>query len=125
MSLSMLSSQSAAPRDLLRSLAAVLLYVDRHAHPRMNAALKVMLSLRQTRNLELAALQDPGLGHIEIAEAAGTFGNRFLSSIEIVNEAATELLHLGEGVRLTTLIAYDQRSSFLDFDNVRFEVPVR
>src|SRR4029077_5878173 len=60
-----------------------------------------------------------------VAEPPGTFGNRFFSSIEIGDKPAAKLLHLREGVRLASLVAYDERGSFLDFDNVRLEVPVR
>src|SRR6266481_3303954 len=97
--------------SMLRSRALshhrVLLHVDCHPHPWMDAALKMMLTPRQPRDLELTALKDPGLGHLEVGKAAGTFGNRLLSSIEIGYEPAAELLHLGERVRLAALVGYD------------------
>src|ERR1700676_1994514 len=98
-------------------------HLDFHAHPRMDAALKKMFTFRETRDLALAALKDSGLGHGDIRKAAGTFGNRGLSSIKVVYEAATELRHLGEGVRLAALVEYVKSGSFLDVEGVRFEVP--
>src|ERR1700720_2682239 len=98
-------------------------HLDFHAHPRMDAALKKMFTFRKTRDLALAALKDSGLGHGDIRKAAGTFGNRGLSSIKVVYEAATELRHLGEGVRLAALVEYIKNGSFLDVEGVRFEVP--
>ena len=90
----------------------------------MNTALKKMFALRQTRNLQLAALKDTSPGHRNVLEAAGTFGNRRLSSVEARYETTPEFRHLGEGVRLTTLVDYDKGCSFLDRDFVRLEVPV-
>src|SRR5438445_1365700 len=99
--------------------------VDCHAHPRMNTALKMMLALRQTRDLQLAALKDTSPGHRDVLKAAGTFGNRRLSSIERRYETAPEFRHLSEGVRLTTLVHYDKGSAFPDRDTVGLEVPAR
>src|SRR6267378_3154080 len=112
-----------------RSLSSVMprsfVDVDCHTHPRMNTALKKMFALRQTRDLQLAALKDTSPGHRDILKAAGTFGNRRLSSIEVPYETAPEFRHLGEGVRLTTLVDYDKGGSFLDRDFVGLEVPGR
>ncbi len=91
----------------------------------MDAALKKMFTFRKTRDLGLAALKDSGLGHREVRKAAGTLGNHGLSSIKVVYEAATELRHLGEGVRLAALVDYAKSGSLLDVDYVWFEVPAR
>jgi hypothetical protein len=92
----------------------------------MDAALKTMFTFRQIRDVDLAALKDSSLGHRDFRKAAGTFGNRVLSwRIELRYEAATEVRHLGEGVRLAALVDYAKNGSFLDVDCVRFEVPAR
>ena len=84
----------------------------------MNTALKIMFSLRQPRDLQLAALKDTSPGHGDVFKAAGTFGNRrrLAGAIEARYETAPEFRHLGEGVRLTALIDYDNGCSFLDRD---------
>src|SRR6202035_2472717 len=91
---------------------------DCYTHPRMDTALKEMFALRQTRDLQLAALKDTSPGHRDDLKPARTFGNRLLSMIEWSYEAAPELLHLGEGVRLPTLIDYDKGGSSSDGDFV-------
>jgi len=92
----------------------------------MDAALKKMFPRRQTCNLELAALKEPSPGYGNLAKAAGTFGYRVLSRpIELRYEAAPEVLHLGECMRLAALVDYAESCSFVDVDCVRFEVPVR
>jgi len=92
----------------------------------MDAALKKMITWRQTCHLELAALKESSPGYRDLAKAAGTFGNRVLSRpVELRYEAATEVLHLGEGMRFAALIDYIKSGSFLEVDRVRFEVPVR
>src|SRR5882762_7154415 len=97
--------------------------VDCHTHPRKNTALKMMLALRQTRDLQLTALQDTSPGHRDVLKAAGTFGNRRLRSIERRYETAPEFRHLGKGVRLTTLVHYDKGGALPDRDTVGLEVP--
>jgi hypothetical protein len=67
--------------------------------------------LRQAGDLEVAALKDAGPGHSEVFKTAGTFRNRFLSRVEPRYEAATEVLDLSEGVRLTALVDYDNGGS--------------
>src|ERR1700730_12039907 len=97
----------------------------------MNIALKKMFALRQIRDLQLAALKDTSPGHRDVLKPAGTFENRRLSSIEATYsigatyETAPEFRHLGEGVRLTTLVDYDKGGAFLDRDSVGLEVPAR
>src|SRR5262245_24533179 len=49
--------QSSFPNGRSRS-GRELLHLDRHPHPGMNAALKAVFTLRQTRNLPAAALKD-------------------------------------------------------------------
>ena len=91
----------------------------------MDAALKKMFALRQIRDLGLAALKDSSFGDRDVLKAAGAFGNRILSVIEIRYESATERRHLGEGVGLAALVDYGKNGSFFDLDRVRFEVPSR
>jgi hypothetical protein len=61
----------------------------------MDAALKKMFTLRQIRDLGLAALKDSCFGDRDVLEAAGTFANRLLSRVEPRYKAASELRHLG------------------------------
>src|SRR5882724_12637001 len=70
------------------------LHLDFHAHPRMDAAFKKMFTFRQTRYLELAALQDSRFGDGEIFEPTRTFWCRGLSSIEVFDKAATKVCNL-------------------------------
>ena len=91
----------------------------------MDTAFKKVFAGRQACDLELAALKHSSPGYRDLAKAAGTFGNGMLSwAIELRYEAATEVLHLGEGVRFAALIDNVKSGSFLDVDGVRFEVPV-
>src|SRR5947208_13713368 len=77
---SAISASSSAPGSRSLSLARHgSFHLDFHAHPRMDAALKKMVTFRQTRDLALAALKNSGLGHRDVRKAAGTFGNRVLS----------------------------------------------
>src|SRR5437773_9037756 len=101
------------------------LNLDCHTHPGMDAALKMVLTFRQTGDLHLAALNDSSLGNLDFREAADTFGDCLLSRIEPPYKAATKLLYLGEGVRLAALIGHDKSGSFFDLERVRFEVPAR
>src|ERR1700730_11585762 len=123
--------QSASPRAVswrfLRDTPAMprSFDVDCDAHPRMNTALKMMFALRETRDLQLAALKDTSPGHRDVLKAAGTLGSRRLAAIERWYETAPEFRHLGEGVRLTALVHYDQRGAFPDRDFVGLEVPAR
>ena len=92
----------------------------------MDAALKKMFTWRQTCDLELATLQDPSPGYGNLAKAAGTFEYCVLSwSIQLRYETAPEVLHLGERMRLATLVDYAESGSFVDVDRVGFKVPVR
>jgi len=102
------------------------LHLDFHAHPGMDAALKTMFTFRQTRDLDMAALQDSSPSHRDLPKAAVTFGNRGLSRpIEARYEAATELRDLGEGVGLAALVDDAEGGSLPHVDRVRFEVPIR
>ena len=92
----------------------------------MNAALKKMFTLRQTCDLDMAALKDSRFRHRDLGKATGTFGNRALPwRIKPRYKTATEPGHLGKGVRLAALVDYDKNGSFRDVDYVRFEVPAR
>ena len=92
----------------------------------MDAALKKMFTRRETGDLELAALQDSSPGYRDLAKAAHTFGDRVLSGpIELRNETAPKVLHLGEGVRLAARVDYAKSGPLVDVDCVRFEVPLR
>ena len=89
----------------------------------MDAALKKMFAFLQTRDVDMAALKDSSLGHREVRKAAVTFGNRGLSVIEPRYEAATELRHLSEGVRLAALVDYAKNGSLLDAECIRVQNP--
>jgi hypothetical protein len=84
-----------------------------------------MLAFRQTRDLQLAALKDTRPGHGDVLKAAGTFGNRRLSSIEARYETTAEFRHLGESVRFTTLVDYYKWGFSRNRDSVGLEVPTR
>src|SRR5271157_3317287 len=102
------------------------LHLDLHAHPGMDAALEKMSTLREIHDLEIAALENSGLGYRDLRKTASTLWNRLLTRrIEPWYKATAELLYLGEGVRLAALVGYGKDGSFLHGDNVRFEVPVR
>src|SRR5258708_16988882 len=96
---------------------------DCHTHPRMNTALKEMFPLRQTRDLQLAALKDTSPRHRDDLKPARTFGNRLFSMIEGGYETAPKFRHLGEGVRFTTLVDYDKGGPFIEGDRVGLEGP--
>jgi DNA-binding winged helix-turn-helix (wHTH) protein len=115
--------QRYAPRVVALSLRESF-HFDVHAHPGMDAAFEMMCAFRQTRDLDLAALKKPSLGHGDPRKTAGTFGNRFLSRIELRYETSAEFGHLGEGVRFTPLVDYAYNRSFLDLERIRFEIPV-
>ena len=102
-----------------------LFHNDFHAHPGMDTALKKMLTFRQTRDLGMAALKDSGPGHCEVRKAVGSFVNRFLSPIKRWYKAATEVHHLGEGVRLAALVDHVKNGSLLHVEDVRLEIPAR
>jgi hypothetical protein len=91
----------------------------------MHAALKTMFAFLQTRDIDSTGLKNASPGHRNVRKAAGTFGDRGLSVIQRPYEAATELRHLGEGMRLAALVDYADCSCFLDVERVRFEVPAR
>jgi hypothetical protein len=56
-------------RDLFFCRALVT-HLNRHAHPRMNAALKEMVAFCEAGDLELAALQDARAGHRNVLKTA-------------------------------------------------------
>lgn len=101
------------------------LHFHRHAHPGVNAALKVVLAESQPRNLKLAALQDAGTRNVQILEPAVTLRNGLFTVVETLDEAATELLYLREGMRFAALIDDHDRRSFVDAERIWFEIPSR
>ena len=80
---------------------------DRHPHPRVDATLKMMLALGQTRDPQLAALQDSSTCNRDAAKAGRALGHCCLTSIEASYETTSEIRHRGEGVRLATLVDDD------------------
>src|SRR6266851_6780181 len=91
----------------------------------MNAALEVMYTFRQPRDLGLATLNDSSLSHRDIRKAADAFWDRVVSCIEPCDEAATKFFHFSEGVRFAALIANKKSSAFFDFQPVGLKVPAR
>src|SRR5215475_11681491 len=91
-----------------------LLHIDGDSHPGMNTALEFVLSFGQTGHLQLAALKDAGSCHLDILEAARALGHSLFTVVQIVDKASTKLLHFGKGVRLTSLVHYDQRLPLVD-----------
>jgi hypothetical protein len=77
---------------------------DRHPHPRVDATLKMMLALSQTRDPQLAALQDSSACDRDAAKAGRALGHCCLSSIEASYETTSKIRHRGEGVRLAALV---------------------
>ena len=102
---------------------AVVLYVDGHAHPGMDAALKIVFALGEVADLKLAPLEDACPGYGEVLKAASTFGDGVLPVVEAGNKAAAKMLDLREGVRLAALVDDNDGRAFLDFEGVGFEVP--
>src|SRR5277367_185192 len=99
---------------------------DFHPHPRMNAALKIMLTLREIRDLHAAALKDSRPGHCDVGKASSAFRDRVFSwSVESRDESAAEMRYFREGVWLTALIDDAEVGSFLDPEGVWLKVPAR
>jgi len=109
------------------SIVAVVVFVgdvDSDAHPRVNAALEVMLAEGQIADVELAALQNACASDGKVLEAGGAFRRCRLAAVKRCDEAATELLNFSEGVRLTALIGHDDPCALANSDVIGFEVPV-
>src|SRR5215469_14132052 len=85
-------------------LTGGLLHLYGHAHPGMNAALKLMFALRQPRDVDAAALQNSRLGHGHSPEATGTFRNGCFSSVQAIDEASAEVGNFCERVGLSALV---------------------
>jgi hypothetical protein len=66
---------------LFRTPSYRLLHLDFHAHPRMDAALETMLAFRQTRDPQIAALNDSSLGHLDVLKTTAAFRHGFLPGI--------------------------------------------
>src|SRR5439155_23776280 len=100
-----------------------LLHLDLHSHPRMDTALKIVLTFRQARDLNMTALNDPGLGNINVFKTTSAFGSGFLTCVEGVDKAPAELLHFSKGVRLAALVNDRNNGPFFDFENIGLKVP--
>ena len=70
----------------------------------MDAALKVMPAFGQAGDFKLAALENSRPRHCDARKPSCAFGDRGLSSIEPLDKTPAELLDLGEGVWLATLV---------------------
>ena len=86
-----------------------------------------MLSLRQARDIEMAALKNSGLRHSDGGKTAGTLRNsgRRAAKVERRYESVTERFHFGKGVWLTSLIHHGKDVAFVDRQLVGFEIPAR
>ena len=83
----------------------------------------MVFALGQTRDLQLAALQDSSACDRDVLKAGRALGHCCLSSIEARYETTSEIRHRGERVRLATLVDDNKRGSLLDPEAVGFEVP--
>src|SRR5262245_5082361 len=73
-----------------------------------------------------ATLKKTGAGDGMVRNTAVEFRNGFFArGVEPWNEATAKCCNFGEGVRLTALIGYHDRSAFLDAQVVRLEIPIR
>src|SRR4051812_28955779 len=92
----------------------------------MDAALEVVLALGEVVDLQFAALQHARLGYVDIVKAFshGTLRSSRLAAVKVRYEAAAELLHLREGVRLAALIGQHHAAAVFNGDVIGFEVPV-
>jgi hypothetical protein len=84
-----------------------------------------MCTFREIGDLGQTALPDSRSRHCDVLKAARAFRNRLFSGIGGSYEAAAKLLHLSEGVRLTTLICYRKSGSFFDVEFVGLRRAVR
>jgi len=91
----------------------------------MDTAFEMMCTFRQTRDLNCAALKNPGFGHRDPRKTASTLGHRCFSVAERWYEAPAELRYLSESVGLAALVNYADNCSFPDLECVRCEVPIR
>src|SRR5207248_2960363 len=89
----------------------------------MDAALEVMFALGQVADLQRAALQDARLGHVDVVKTVPTLRSSFLSRIQVVDKAASELLHFGKGVGLAALVGHKESAALLKIQGIGFEVP--
>src|SRR5215468_548875 len=101
------------------------LHINFEVHPGVYAALEEMLALREARDVEAAPLKDSRPGNCDVLESAGALRNGGLAMVEVRYEAAAEVRHFRERVRLTALIDHRNCSSLLDSQLVGFEVPAR
>src|SRR5271169_5004457 len=64
----------------------------------MDAAFEEVLSLGQTSDVQMAALNNSRPGHRDVGKAAGALRNGWLAIVEPRYESPTELRHLRKGV---------------------------
>ena len=70
-------------------------HVNLDAHSGMKATLDQLFSFRETEDIEMAALKNPGLRHRDRGKATCTFGDdAFARSVQSGDEPSTKLLHL-------------------------------
>src|SRR5438270_4765699 len=91
----------------------------------MDTALETMFAFRQTRDPEIAALDDASLGYLDVLKTTAAFGNGFLPRIEPLYKSPTELLYLSKGVRFAALISDDNSCSLFYLERIGLEVPPR
>jgi hypothetical protein len=102
----------------------ILFHDDIHPHPGMNAALEVMHSLRQSHDLNRAALQKARPGYRNAPKTSSAFRYRRLATVERWNEASAESRDFRKRVRLSALVGDADHGSFLDMQGVWLEIPV-
>src|SRR5579863_3528146 len=90
-----------------------LFHYNCHAHPRVDAALKVMDALRKTGDLELAALQDARSAYGNTRKTRRTLGSHIFSPIERRYEPASKMRNFRESVGFAALVYRDDRGSFV------------
>ena len=108
-----------------RSDGVRLFHINRYVHPRMDAALEVMLAFREPGNFKLTALQNSCPSHGDARKSGFAFGDSGLSSIKPLDKTAAEFLYLGESVWLAPLIHHSKDGSLVDMDGIGLKVPLR
>lgn len=80
----------------------------------MDAALEQMGSLRQTGDIQLTALQNPGPRHRDVGKTAAAFRDGCLATVEGLYESSAELSYLGKGVGLSALVNHGKDGPLRD-----------
>src|SRR6478752_2070987 len=92
----------------------------------MDAALEVMLALRQAAGVEMASLKNARARDGNISETAGTFRHDLFSrGIQARHESAAKLLYFGESVRFAALINNTEDAALFKAQTIGLEIPVR